>query len=566
MSKKISRLAVISLSFLMCSINAFLYAENIKTPAEISNYTEYSQHHDISVFLSLLSGVSPELRIKNYGSSFPDEHYGPKDLYLCILTEEGIESPEKLNRNKTTIYIIAAKHGNEQSAKEAALRLIRDLADGELKPLLNKLNFLIIPTANPYGNYFDERRNAQDLDLNRDHVKLEAPETRTITRVFRQWMPEVTLDVHEKGDDYYRVNIGCVSNANISAELQEFSRNVLFPEIEQGLKEDDLTFHEYLLTQQMGVDSSAGVTYSSEDMRGRERMMRYSTSDLNDGRNGPGIYETLSFIQEGASRHDLETLKERSAWQYYGMIYFSKSIANHSQEINGLVRGLRNEVLTKAENYSESDLVHLRMRYARDENQPTLTYKRFNTSNREIWGIMRVDKKAGDPVYRKDIASPSSSVREGVIEETETNWFPLVEPFISVPRPLGYVIPGNRVDVVKTLLDHCFQVKYIQEDTLVGVEGYQVIDITPAEYDYLPPQSIDVEKKNIEILIKRGDFYISCGQEGANLIPCLLEPQSQYGLIRYWSYNLVPKKGDVFPFYRLIKKTNLPLIPFKEWN
>lgn len=564
-----SKRGLIIMSFflsILISFMTFLYPENVKTPAEASNYTHYSQHHDISVFLSSLSVVSPELRIRNMGSSYPGENYGPKDLYLCILTEEGIDSPEKLNRSKTTIYIVAAKHGNEQSAKEAALRLIRDLSVGELRPLLSQLNFLILPTANPYGNYFDERRNAQNLDLNRDHVKLEAPETRTITRIFRQWMPEVTMDVHEKGDDYYRVNVGCVSNANIDQLLQEFSRNIIFPEVDQKLKKRNLTFHEYLLTQQMGIDSSAGVTYRSEDTQGRERMMRYSTSDINDGRNGPGIYETLSFIQEGASRHDIETLKERTDWQYYGLRFFSESIAVHSQEIIDLVRGLREELISKAGEFSESDLVHLRMRYARDENQPTLIYKRFDFSAQEIRGIMRVDKKAGDPVYRNDIAPPPPLIREGVIEVTENNWFPLVEPFISVPRPLGYIIPGDRLDVIKTLHDHCFQIGYIREDKLIEVEGYQIIDLTPAEYDYLPPQNIDVEKKNMEVLVKRGDFYISCVQDGSNLIPCLLEPQSQYGLIRYWAYNLVPKKGDIFPFLRMTKRLNLPIIPFKDWD
>lgn len=565
MSKKGLIIISFSLSAAIC-FTMFLYAENVITPGEASNYTQYSQHHDISVFLSLLNSISPELRIRNMGSSYPGENYGPKDLYLCIITEEGIDSPEKLDRNKTTIYIVAAKHGNEQSAKEAALRLIRDLSVGELKPLLSQLNFLILPTANPYGNYFDERRNAQDLDLNRDHVKLEAPETKTITRIFREWMPEVTLDIHEKGDDYYRVSMGCVSNANIEQSLQEFSRNIIFPEVDQKLKKRNITFHEYLLTQQMGIDSSAGVTYRVEDSQGRARMMRYSTSDLNDGRNGPGIYETLSFIQEGASRHDLETLKERTEWQYYGIRFFSESIASHGQAINDLVRNLRDELVSQAEEFSESDLVHLRMRYARDENQPSLIYKRFDSSAQEIRGIMRVDKKAGDPVYRSDIALPPASLKEGVIEVTEKNWFPLVEPFISVPRPLGYIVPGNRLDVIKTLKDHCFQIGYFRADTLMDVEGYQIIDLTPAEYDYLPPQNIDVEKKTMEILVKRGDFYISCGQEGANLIPCLLEPQSQYGLIRYWVYNLVPKKGDIFSFLRVTKKQNLPIVPFKDWD
>ena len=47
------------------------------------------------------------------------------------------------------------------------------------------LNVLVIPQANPYGNWFDRRENEQGLDLNRDHVKLESPETRAIHRVFR---------------------------------------------------------------------------------------------------------------------------------------------------------------------------------------------------------------------------------------------------------------------------------------------------------------------------------------------------------------------------------------------
>ncbi|GAI26745.1 unnamed protein product, partial [marine sediment metagenome] len=32
------------------------------------------------------------------------------------------------------------------------------------------------------------------------------------------------------------------------------------------------------------------------------------------------------------------------------------------------------------------------------------------------------------------------------------NWFPDVEPTLSVPRPLGYIIPAKHLDVVETLL------------------------------------------------------------------------------------------------------------------
>ncbi len=41
------------------------------------------------------------------------------------------------------------------------MELIRDLTVGELEPLLEQVNVLIIPQANPYGNDLDQRRNEQ---------------------------------------------------------------------------------------------------------------------------------------------------------------------------------------------------------------------------------------------------------------------------------------------------------------------------------------------------------------------------------------------------------------------
>ncbi len=152
------------------------------------------------------------------------------------MSDNGAATAAALDRTKPTVLFTAAQHGNEQSAKEAVLWLIRDLAVGDLKPLLKKINVLAIPQTNPYGNFMNARANELDLDMNRDHVKLEAEGVRAIHRVFGAWMPEVTIDVHEKGDDYYRVSIGCVSNANIGRDLQDFSRGILLAEVEKGLE------------------------------------------------------------------------------------------------------------------------------------------------------------------------------------------------------------------------------------------------------------------------------------------------------------------------------------------
>ncbi len=565
MKSKISKTIALFALFLLSS--SFISgAETVKTPAEETNYTEYSQHEAITEFLSQVSHLSKKMKVQIVGQTRERRNYPSKDIYLCIISEEGADSPQKLNRKKPTLLIVAAQHGREQSAKEAALWLIRDLATGKLESLVKKVNFLIIPQANPYGSFFDQRRNEQDLDLNRDHVKLEAPEVEAIHHVFRAWMPEVTMDVHEKGDDFYRVSIGCISNANIHHSLQEFSRSKILAEVWKKLEKKRITHHEYLITQLMGIDSSAGVQYREEDLKGREEMKRYSTTDLNDGRNSLGIYETLSFIQEGASRHDLKTLKERTNYQYYGIRYFAESIAGHGEEIISLVNGLRKKLLLKANVYSEDDLVHLRMQYARDEKEPELTIQKFERIEVPIRGILKVEKKAGDPLARDEIAPYPYPSEYKVTKEVVANWFPNVEPTLSVSRPLGYIIPAKHQDVVETLLNHDLKVEMFTKDIHLEVESYQTKEIIPARLDYLPPQKIEVEKKKLKTIIKRGDFYVSCAQWGANLVPCLLEPQSQYGFIRYWKFKLVPEVGDIFPFYRFVGKKKLPLIPYKNWR
>jgi len=566
LKKKILRWAMVLMST-MALVNVLALAQNPKTPAEEANYRAYSRNEDIARFLSLADVASKEMAVRIVGKTKDVENYPAHDIFLCILTEEGADSPTTFNREKPTLLLTASQHGNEQSAKEAALRLIRDIAFGDLEPLLKKINVLVIPQANPYGNFHDVRENEIGLDLNRDHVKMEAESVKAIHRVFRAWMPEMTVDVHEKGDDYYRVSIGCVSNVNIAPGLQEFSRKTLLGEVEKALQKQELTFHEYLVTEDLGVDTSSGARMPENAGRANvEEMKRYSTTDLNDGRNSLGIYETLSFIQEGASRYDIETLEARSRRQYSGIRALAESAATHAGEILKMVREDRSKLVERAGAGAADDLVHLRMEYVRDPQVPELLLKRFERSESPVRGVLLVDKKAGEALTSRDIAPNPAPASLKIVTEVVKYWFPNVEPRLSVTRPAGYVIPAGRQAVVQTLLDHGIAVDMFTGDGSLEVEAYSVTDLVPAEEDYLAPKRIGVEKKTLPTIVRKGDYYVSCLQAGANLIPCLLEPQSDYGLIRYRKYELVPEKGEIFAFYRIAKTPGLPMVPYKRWE
>lgn len=555
------------LSFLILAVwilsSISLAAEVIKTPAEETRFTRYSQYEDVARFLSVLSARYPVLKIRIAGRTAEVENYPGRDLFLCVLTEEGVSEATALNRDKPTLLFIASQHGNEQSAKEAALRLIRDLAAGDLRPLLKKLNVLVIPQANPYGNYFDVRQNETGLDLNRDHVKLEGESTRAIHRVFSLYKPEITMDVHEKGDDYYRVSVGCVSNLNIHQSLQDYSRNTILKEIEKKLDRKKITFHEYLVSDVLGMDTSSGARLAQEG--GREMMLRFSTTDLNDGRNSLGIYETLAFIQEGASRHDLATLEARTGWQYQGLRALLEVVAEGSAEMLKLVRELRAGLLVRARLRASDDPVHLKMAYVRDPKQPQLALKTFETTSSNIRGILKVDKKSGEYLLAEDITPYPGPTRLKVIDRVEKNWFPLVESRLTVRRPAGYIIPAERLDLAEVLVQHGLRVQMLEKAALVDVTGYKVTAVVPASADYLAPEKLEVQPEQLKMPFKRGDFYIDCEQPGANLIPCLLEPQSDYGLIRYFRFKLVPEAGDYFAIYRVEEPAALPLVGYKGW-
>jgi hypothetical protein len=530
---------VIVLTLAFAAWAAALHAQPaLQTPAEQAAFGAYTQHAEVAAFLEAVAKASPAARVQVVGKVDPAKEFPGANLYLCILTDEGVDNPKALDRRKPTFLLLAAQHGNEQSAKEAALALIRDLAGGSLRPLLKQVNVLVMPQTNPYGNFVNRRQNEQDLDLNRDHVKLESPETRAIHAVFNAWTPEVTLDVHEKGDDYYRVSTGCVSNVNIDPAIERFSRDTIFKEVEAFVTAGGSTWHEYLVTEAMGSQGAAGAPEPREQGRPRETLTRPSTTDLNDGRNSLGIYETVSFIQEGASRHDVPTLKDRTAWQYLGIRGLLESAARHREQVLTLVNGRRAALLKKAQAPAAGDLIHLRMGYVRDPKDPELTIRSFER------------QPAG--------AAPAADAAPKVVTTVVKNWFPKVEPSLSVPRAVGYIVPAARADVVKTLVDHGIQVRAFAADAEVEVEAYEVGEIVPAPEDYVAPEKIAVAKKMLKLAVKKGDVYVPGAQRAANLVPNLLEPQAEYGLIRYRSYKLVPEKGSQFPIVRVAAGAKLP--------
>ena len=93
----------------------------------------------------------------------------------------------------------AAIHGNEPASDQGVLAFLGKLDANQTyaASLLNRMEILILPRFNVDGVAYFQRRLASNLDPNRDHIKLEAQQSRTVKQMFSDFNPHVAIDLHE---------------------------------------------------------------------------------------------------------------------------------------------------------------------------------------------------------------------------------------------------------------------------------------------------------------------------------------------------------------------------------
>lgn len=115
-----------------------------------------------------------------------------------VLTRARDIHPDTLMASKRpTVLLIGQQHGDEPAGGEALLVIAQELAQGLLEPLLDKINVVIVPRANPDGAEAGTRATANGVDLNRDHLLLQTPEARALAALARDYRPVLVLDAHE---------------------------------------------------------------------------------------------------------------------------------------------------------------------------------------------------------------------------------------------------------------------------------------------------------------------------------------------------------------------------------
>src|SRR5687768_3328501 len=107
------------------------------------------------------------------------------------------------------VMLWSQMHGDEPTATAALFDLFeylrRHADEPPVRRLLSSLTLYFVPMLNPDGAERFQRRNAQGIDINRDALRLQTPEGRTLKAVRDRFSPRIGFNLHNQG---WRTSVG----------------------------------------------------------------------------------------------------------------------------------------------------------------------------------------------------------------------------------------------------------------------------------------------------------------------------------------------------------------------
>ncbi len=224
----------------------------LPTPLEAHAFGRYSDCAEVAAYLRALAAASGGNAV--FGCAGQSALGREIPVLLC-----GVADPARVAGGKLRLLLVGSLHGASEAAGcEALLCLARELLLGELRDLLDVFELVLIPNANPDGRDADSFRNGNGVNINRDFVLLDQPESRALDAAVRHYAPAVVLDAHESavlkrrtlGQEGYltafEAQFDVASTPAIPAALRDFATDILLPQLIAGVQARGLHAQRYI--------------------------------------------------------------------------------------------------------------------------------------------------------------------------------------------------------------------------------------------------------------------------------------------------------------------------------
>ena len=223
----------------------------LRTTAEASGFKSTSTYAEVVAFMETVDKASPLIHMTTYGTT-SEGRAMPMAVVGTGLKDASAASV--LASGKLRVHIQGNIHAGEVEGKESTLVLLREFAQGQHAEWLQSMVFLITPIFNADGNEryglrnrprqngpingMGTRANGQNININRDFMKLETPEGRAFVKLWNDYNPYVGMDLHTSdGSTHgYHLTYSPPLNPNTSEHIMTMMKNEWFPFVTEQIR------------------------------------------------------------------------------------------------------------------------------------------------------------------------------------------------------------------------------------------------------------------------------------------------------------------------------------------
>ena len=400
---------------------------------------------------------------------------------------------------RAVALVIGNIHSGECAGKEALLMLVRELAMQPNHKWLKNMVLLVVPNYNSDANDrmgknnrpgqigpengMGRRENAQNLDLNRDFVKLESPEARSLVGLIDKCDPDLFIDCHTTNGSkhQYSLTYDIPHNPATAEPVRNYLRRKMMPTVTERLEQQGtLTFY-------YGNFNQAHTTWQTF---GHEP--RYSTEYV-------GMRGRLAILSEAYS---YISYKDRiQATKDFVSTCFD-FVHENASEVKQMIAQIDKDLINVAKREPSRISVALNAKpIAFDEKYILKGFK---------------DDKPHD--YECDFVGDYEATR-------------------SVPLPYAYLIPPKMTRVVDRLLMHGVEVEKVSEpaERVVTIDTIKELNRNERVFQKHHMMQAQCQRNTDRRIVPKGTYIVRTAQPLGRLIAYMLEAESDDGFL-FWNF------------------------------
>jgi hypothetical protein len=525
---------ILSLLFIFI-VKITTYAQNFQVPYFNSNANQTPTYYEIVKYYTELQKSTKNIRIT---LEFFDSDVSEKILLVKI--SKGDTS------SKVNVLINNGIHPGEPEGIDASMILLSNLINitngqkitkqkyfnqrydyqNTFVDLLDYMNLYIIPVYNVDGclrrnsssranqngpEEYGFRANSQNLDLNRDFIKMDSRNAKSFARIFHKVKPHVFIDTHtSNGADYQHiVTYIATQRDKLNKNISDYQYNAFIPTLNSSLKKYSFDAVPYVNAWSNVPDSGWAAFYESPRF-----ATGYST-----------LFNTIGFTLE---THMLKNYQQRVEGSYAFLFSCLEIIKKDAEKIKDIKQKADQEILSQISFPLNWKLDSTKLKY--------IEFKGYEASYKksELSGLNRLYYDRTKP-FTKQVK---------YYEHYKTTKF--------AESPKAYVIPQQWKAVVERLILNNVQLVQVQRDTTINCTVYYIDDYKtvskPYEGHYVH-SNVSLKKETQRITLAKGDYLVYTNQLSNRYIVECLEPEAIDSYFNWNFFDAVLAQKEYFSDY-----------------